>query len=321
MLGSSVVGAAVLWFSFRYRRRSEDELTPRVQAPVWLEIAVALSLLGLFLLFWVIGFQQFIRLQVPPPDPLEVYVTAKQWMWKFAYPGGQSSISTLVVPVGRPVKLIMTSRDVIHSFYVPAFRQKQDVLPGRYTVTWFEARDPGTYRLFCAEYCGTEHSVMVGEVRALGPEDFEGWLAGLQPGTMAERGMDAAARHGCLSCHTLDGQKHIGPTWRGLYGREEVLRDGGRVLVDESYLTRSMMDPLAHVVAGFSPVMPTYQGKLEPAEVGALVELIKSLRAPLDGPPDTDYPELWQDRPPPLTRPAPERWSPEPPAEGQEPAR
>jgi cytochrome c oxidase subunit 2 len=301
MVGSTVVGVVALWFALRYRRRSDEQLTPRVVAPVWLELVVIFSLLGMFLAFWVVGFGQYLRLQAPPDDALEVYVTAKQWMWKFAYPGGPSTISSLVVPVGRPVKLIMTSRDVIHSFYVPAFRQKKDVLPGRYTVTWFEARQPGRYEILCAEYCGTSHSQMSGEVLALDPPAYERWLEGLQAQSqtvsMAERGRDAAMRHGCFSCHTLDGQKHIGPSWRGLFGREEELQDGRRVLADEAYLTRSMMDPAAEVVAGFAPVMPTYQGLLQPGEVGAIVELIRSVRAPLP-PPDTAYPVLWKDRAP-----------------------
>ena len=291
MLGATAAFGAALLFSWRYRRRGEGELTPVVRAPLLLEVAVIGSLLSLFLLFWLVGFQQFLRLRLPPEDAMEIYVTGKKWMWQFAYPGGQRTNARLVVPAGRPVKLIMTSRDVIHSFYVPAFRVKQDVLPGRYTTTWFEAVRPGTYRLSCAEYCGTGHSEMWADVVALSGADWDTWIAGGLEESMAQRGLEVAARRGCLSCHSLDGQRHVGPSFRGLYLRRQRLIDG-EVVADDAYLTRSMMEPNAQIVAGYAPVMPTYLGQLDPAEVGALLELIKSLRAPMPSPPGVDYPPL-----------------------------
>ena len=327
MFGSTIVGLVAIWFTYRYRRRSEFALTPKVKAGVPLEALFISTLLGIFVLFWVIGFQQYVRLRVPPKDSTDVYVTAKQWMWKFAYPNGRTSIATLVVPAGRPVRLVMTSRDVIHSFYVPSFRIKQDVLPGRYTTTWFEVREPGTYRIFCAEYCGFSHSRMWGDVIALPPDAWERFESGEMPEqllplvaaehddrrlatiedvdahqgprgrilagpvrSLAEQGRSAAARHGCLSCHTLDGQPHIGPSWRGAYGRPVELSDGTTVVADDSYLTRSMMDPDAQIVRGFPNVMPTFQGLLQPAETAAIVELIKSLRYPLPEPKGIAYP-------------------------------
>ena len=343
MAGATGVAVAALWFTFRYRRRYEGELTPQVQGGFALEMAFISSLAILFVTFWVIGFQQFIRIRTPPKDAMVVYVTGKQWMWKFAYPEGPSTIGTLVVPVDRNVKLVMTSRDVIHSFYVPAFRVKQDVLPGRYETFWFRAEHQGLYKIFCAEYCGLNHSKMWGDVLVVSPEDFDRWLRGTavedlvnlpagrdrqvvatfddpyvrrspfgvvlegRPLSMADRGRMVAERRGCLSCHTLDGQRHIGPTWRGLWGREVSLATGETVRADEAYLTRSMMDPQVQLVAGYPAVMPTYQGMLEPAEVGAILELIRALEAPL--PTGVRYPSPLMEPPdrPPLSHVDPER--------------
>lgn len=317
MLGATLVALVAIWWSVRYRSRGNPlALTPRVQVSLLVESGLLVGLVSLFLIYWVIGFNQYLRLRVPPHDSMVVYVTGKQWMWKFAYPEGRQTIGELVVPAERNVRLIMTSRDVVHSFYVPAFRIKQDVVPGRYYSTWFQARKPGTYRIFCAEFCGISHSDMWGDVVALEPHLYDLWLEGvplddlipLPPGmvrrrvateleptlaayprgiaekslpkSMAERGLEVAAEKGCLACHTLDGQPHIGPTWRGLWYKEVQLVTGQTVLADEAYLTRSMMDPLVELVAGYSPVMPTYQGLLEPPEAGALIELIRTLAAP-----------------------------------------
>jgi cytochrome c oxidase subunit 2 len=219
-------------------------------------------------------------------------------MWHFAYADGRSALGTLTVPAGTPVRLVMTSRDVIHSFFVPAFRVKQDVIPGRYTTAWFEATAPGTYEVFCAEFCGLSHSRMRGQVTVLPRGAYAAWLARTAAGgpgaragdaeaptagafgdvsEMARRGREVAARRQCTACHTADGQRFVGPTWRGLYGSQVALRGGRTVLADEAYLTRSMMDPLDDVVAGFDPVMPAFRGVLEPGEVAALVEYIRSL--------------------------------------------
>jgi cytochrome c oxidase subunit 2 len=303
---STAVGLTALGFFVRYRRRSDIELTPNVQ-PGWrFEVLSIGTPLVFFLVWFVVGFRGYVRLATPPPDCMDIYVMAKQWMWQFAYPDGPNSIGVLRVPAGRPIKLLMTSRDVIHSFYVPAFRIKQDVIPGRYTQTWFEARQPGRYQLFCAEFCGTDHSNMLGEVVAMRPEDFEAWLAderrGLPSrqdmapsafestpalGSMAEQGRRLATDYGCLKCHSVDGSPHIGPTWLDLYHRRERLEGGASIDVDEAYLTESMMDPRARIVAGYAPVMPTFQGRLSGPETAAIVEFIKSLRrasAPTAGP-------------------------------------
>jgi cytochrome c oxidase subunit 2 len=209
---------------------------------------------------------------------MPVYVTAKQWMWTFEYGDGRTSMDELTVPVSRPIKLVMTSRDVIHSFYVPAFRMKHDVVPGRYYAAWFEANAPGLYDIDCAEYCGVDHSRMLGKVRVLSASDYARWLEHRPAGDLVERGRDVAVRQGCLACHTLDGQPHIGPTWAGLYRSSVRLTDGRTVVADEAYLTRSMMDPEVEIVDGYKGVMPTYRNLLKEPEVAALVELIESVQ-------------------------------------------
>ncbi len=281
MLGATFVFALALFFLVRSRRRAPGELTPRVTATAPTEATLIGGLLAVFIVFWIVGATQYDRMMTPPPDALPVYVTAKQWMWKFSYADGRSSMDVLTVPVGRPIKLVMNSRDVIHSFYVPAFRMKHDVVPGRYYVAWFEAITVGTFDIRCAEYCGVSHSRMLGSVRVLSADDYRRWLETVSPGEshdLAAEGLDVAARRGCLSCHTLDGQPHIGPTWAGLYASSVKLDDGHTVIADVPYLTRSMMDPHVEVVAGFKPVMPSYRGVLEEPEVAALVELIASLQ-------------------------------------------
>jgi cytochrome c oxidase subunit 2 len=287
MLGAvAVAGIAYLWI-VRYGRRSPGELTPRVQAPLALEIGMAGATLTLFIAFWVVGFRQYVSLQDPPPDAATVYVSAKQWMWEFQYTNGRATNDVLVVPAGKAVRLIMTSRDVIHSFYVPSFRTKQDVIPGRYTTIWFRADAPGRYPIRCAEYCGMQHSEMRGEVAVLGPEDYAHWLDGDAPGTesprdLAEVGREVAEHHECLACHSITGERHVGPTFSRLYGSIQILSDGRRVKADEQYLTRSMMEPGVEIVAGYANVMPpAYRTSLSQPDVGALVEFIKSLR---DGP-------------------------------------
>lgn len=298
MLAATGIAALTLYYMIRYRLRSEGQATEQLRGSKLGEAGIISSVVGLFLLFWVVGFGQYVRIETPPDDAMVINVTAKQWMWKFSYPGGRRAINVLTVPVGRPVKLLMTSRDVIHSFYVPAFRIKQDVIPGRYVTAWFEATTPGHYDVYCAEYCGVSHSRMLATVTVLSQPDYDAWLAHVEGsdtipdedftiagGTgdavnsdLAKLGRAVAARRECLACHTTSGQRHIGPTWRGLYGRAISLESGRTIIADDAYLTRSMMDPRADVVAGFKPVMPTYQGVLTAPEVAALVEYIKSLR-------------------------------------------
>jgi cytochrome c oxidase subunit 2 len=245
---------------------------------IWIEVSLIGGLLVTFLVFWVIGFRQFVHLRTPPRNAMDVYVVGKQWMWTFAYPDGNATNSELVVPVGRPVRLVMTSRDVIHSFFIPAFRVKQDVLPSRVTTLWFEATQTGEFDIFCTEYCGTEHSMMRGRVRVLDEGAYARWAQDRARGPdLAAYGERVAAERGCLRCHTVDGTPHLGPTWAGVYDSVVTMANGSRLRADEAYLTESMMDPARHVRSGFAAIMPSYLGLLDAGEVAALVHYIRSL--------------------------------------------
>jgi cytochrome c oxidase subunit 2 len=283
MVGSLCVTAVAAYFIFKHRRHGAAKSTPHIESPDSREWAVGAGIFALFVTIWWIGFKQYVRINTPPRDAAVVYVTAKQWMWKFTYADGSGANDVLTVPLGKPVKLIMTSRDVIHSFYVPAFRLKQDVLPGRYVTLWFEPTEIGDFDIFCAEYCGLSHSDMHGLVRVVSAENYsqilDDSLADRSGGDdLLARGKHIAEQHQCLACHAVDDQPRTGPPWAHLYGSWQNLTDGRRVLVDDEYLTRSMMEPNTDVVQGYRPVMPSYAGLIDPAETAALVAFIRSLR-------------------------------------------
>ncbi len=296
MVSSVAVGLLAFGFFFKFRQIRPRQSTPTVVPSVRFELAVVIVPLVFFLAWFVQGYRDYVWYTTPPKDTMDVYVMAKKWMWKFAYPDGPNAVGTLHVPAHRPVRLLLTSRDVIHSFFVPDFRIKMDVLPGRYTETWFEATKPGRYQVLCAEYCGTWHSQMWGEIVVMPPAEFDEWMlhqrAGLADrvdsggddgpgfhGTLVEYGKKVAMGQGCLKCHSLDGDPHIGPTWLDLYHRRETLETGETIIADEAYLTDSMIDPRAKIVKGYKAVMPTYRGKLTAPDAAALVEFIKSLRS------------------------------------------
>ena len=295
MISATMVALATLYFFVKYKRKSETQATPRVEPKAIHEILFIGVPLGFFLLWFAIGFPLFVKLQNPPKDAMDVYVQAKKWMWKISYPGGPNGTDVLRVPAGRPVRLLITSRDVIHSFFVPDLRLKQDAVPGRYAQTWFTASRPGRHQVLCAEYCGIGHSAMLAEVVAMDPVSFDAWLAearrssvpsaqdwpgeGADPrATLPEQGRRLAAEYGCFKCHTVDGTRHIGPTWLDLYRKSEKLEDGSTVIADEAYLTESIMDPAARIVAGYQNNMPTFQGRIPAPEIAAIVEFIKTLR-------------------------------------------
>ncbi|MEO6602754.1 MAG: cytochrome c oxidase subunit II, partial [Polyangiaceae bacterium] len=244
LLGVSVLTVLAGYYVVRYRAQALHATTERVTVSGKRETLLIAGTLGLFLLWWVLGYSTYLSMKRRPPGAVPVYVVAKQWMWKFSYSDGRLSNDVLTVPLGRPVELIMTSRDVIHSFFVPAMRVKQDVLPGRYVTLWFKPTQPGTYPLYCAEYCGVSHSNMLGEVHVLADAEYHAWLEDASHARpLAAIGREAAVRHACLSCHTVDGQPHIGPTWSRLYGKTVTLEGGEHVLADAAYLTESIMDP------------------------------------------------------------------------------
>ncbi|RPH67294.1 MAG: cytochrome c oxidase subunit II [Myxococcaceae bacterium] len=299
MVSSLAVGLTAIAFFWKYRRRHENQATPFV-APTALFEVLAISVpLFFFLVWFAIGFRDFVKLSSPPPEAMDVYVQGKQWMWKFAYPEGPNSIGVLHVPANRPVRLLITSRDVIHSVFIPAFRVKMDALPGRYTEIWFTATKPGRYQILCTEYCGAQHSKMWGEVVVMAPEAFDEWIKEQQrglvsrqdvladetgqvtpQGSLAQWGLQVAVRQGCLRCHNVDTKEPAtGPSWVDLYQQQIKLTDGREIVADEAYLTESMMEPTVKVVAGYQELMPNYQGKLSGAEAAAIVEFIKSLRS------------------------------------------
>jgi cytochrome c oxidase subunit 2 len=263
----------VAYYSIRYRRRTEDEVPAEPETHRLLEVGWSLALLAIFMVIFGWGTVVYVRMKKPAEHALEISVIGKQWMWKTQHPGGQREINGLHVPVGVPVKLVMTSQDVIHSFGVPAFRIKQDVLPGSYSTQWFTATRVGTYHLFCQEYCGTNHSSMRGFVYVMEPKDYAAWLAGVSVDEApAAVGARLFRSYGCAQCH---GQ--VAPTLAGLYGREQRLRDGTTVIADEAYIRESILNPSAKVVAGYAPSMPSYRGQLTEEQVSALTAYIRSL--------------------------------------------
>jgi cytochrome c oxidase subunit 2 len=272
-----VIAAFLFVFSVRYRRRRAQEVGTPVTPPVLLEVAwIGIpTLLAMVMFVW--GANVYFSMATPPKDALEIYVVGKQWMWKFQHLGGQREIDELHVPVGRPVRLVMTSEDVIHDLFIPAFRIKADVLPGRYVTEWFQATKPGTYHLFCAEYCGTRHSGMVGQVVAMEPADYQAWLAGGAMGSMAESGEKLFQDFACNTCHRSDAQGR-GPMLEGVFGRPVALQDGRVVIADEAYIRESILNPAAKVVAGFQPIMPTFQGLVSEEQLLQLIEYVKSLQ-------------------------------------------
>jgi cytochrome c oxidase subunit 2 len=268
--------AVIAVFGMKYRRRHGREAVP-IHGSMLLEITWSVIPLGIFMVIFIWGAVIFFDVRTPPQDATEIYVVAKQWMWKLQHVEGQRELNELHVPVGRDVKLIMTSQDVIHSFYVPAFRLKQDVLPGRYTTMWFKATRPGTYHLFCAQYCGTQHSGMIGQVVVMEPAEYQTWLSGGVPASsLAQNGQALFTQLGCSTCHRFDVQGR-GPNLTGVFGKPVLLEDGRTVVADENYVRESVLIPTAKVVSGFKPVMPSFQGQVSEEQLTSLVAYVKSL--------------------------------------------
>jgi len=273
-----VVVCLIFFFALKYRRRHPDEIPSGEEPPQWVEVVWIVVpffiLMGMF--FW--GAWLYFQVSRPPDDALDIYVTAKQWMWKFQHVGGQSEINALHVPVGRPVRLIMASEDVIHSFFVPAFRVHTDVLPNRYSFNWFEATKVGKHHLFCSEYCGTEHSGMIGSVFVMEPADYEVWLSGGAQGSPADEGKKLFEKLACDSCHATSSTGR-GPSLVGLFGQIRPIQGGSAVKADENYLRESILNPQAKIADGYQPIMPTFRGQVNEEQLMRLIAYIKSLGA------------------------------------------
>jgi cytochrome c oxidase subunit 2 len=280
------ISAAIIFFAVKYRRRRADELPRPIAGSMVLELTWTIIPLLIAMTIFVWGASIFFKAYRAPQQAMEVYVVGKQWMWKFQHQTGQREINELHIPVGARVKLTMTTEDVIHSFYVPAFRIKQDVVPGRYLQTWFEATKPGKYYLFCAEYCGTNHSGMGGYVYVMEQAAYQQWLAG-GSGTesAASQGMKLFQQRGCASCHQVEagGQQGRGPTLYGVFGKQQQIEGDGAVTVDEGYIRESILNPQAKIAAGFQNIMPTFQGQLNEEQILQLVAYVRSLAGQQQG--------------------------------------
>jgi cytochrome c oxidase subunit II len=285
-----LIFGAIFYFAIRYRRRSDRELPHVIHGGLTLEVLWSVIPFGLTMVMFTWGASIFFTESRPPADALQIYVVGKQWMWKLQHLEGQREINELHIPVGRAVRLTMTSEDVIHSFFVPAFRTKEDVVPGRYSTTWFQPTKPGKYHLFCAEYCGTRHSGMIGWVYVMEPRDYENWLnGGAASGSLADQGAKLFESLACSNCHKPDGNGRC-PTLVGLYGKNVQLSSGATVKADEGYIRESILQPTAKIVAGYQPLMPTFQGLVTEEGVLQLVEYIKSLGAQTGAPAGSTVP-------------------------------
>lgn len=274
-----VIGGLVA-FAMKYRRRSENDKTPYISHNTTLEFLWSFIPFVIFMVTFVWGWIVFYNLRKMPENGLEITVQAQKWDWSFVYKNGRRTAAEFYVPVGQPVKLIMTSKDVIHSFYVPAFRNKQDVVPGRYTTYWFKANEIGDFQVFCTEYCGDKHSAMLAKVHVVSREQFDDWM-GKDPYkglSQADVGKTVYEKR-CVACHTLGDKPGIGPSWKGLYGREETMDDGKKIKADENYIRESILQPNAHIVQGFQKgIMQSFAGQLSEEELMGVIEFMKTLK-------------------------------------------
>ncbi len=272
-----LIFSIIFYFMVKYRRRSPDEKPPEVHSSLVLELAWTIipSLICVVVFVWASSL--YIRNSRPPATSTEIFVIGKQWMWHLQHPEGPREINELHVPVGVPVKLTMTSQDVIHGFYIPSFRIKKDVLPGRYTSIWFEATEEGTYHLFCTEFCGTNHTEMIGWVYVMSPTDYAAWLSNSERSEpMAQQGERIFNHYTCGYCHVADGTGR-GPSLVGIFGKPEKLAGGEMRMVDEDLIRQALLQPNSVPVAGYAPIMPTFQGQFTEEQILQLIAYVKSL--------------------------------------------
>lgn len=273
-----VIGGMIV-FAVKYRRQSDNDKTPYISHNTTAEFLWSFIPFVIFMIAFVWGWKVFHDLRSMPTDALEITANAKKWSWEFVYKNGRRSPKEFYVPVNQPVKMVMTSADVIHSFYVPAFRNKQDVVPGRYSAFWFNPHTEGTYNIFCTEYCGDQHSGMLAKVHVVSREKYDEWL-----GTEPYKGMTPAQvgqkiyQGVCVACHSLDGTKMTGPTFKGIWGRQEKIAGGGEVTVDENYVRESIVNPAAKIVEGYpAGVMPAFP-QLTDEELMGVIEFLKTVK-------------------------------------------
>jgi cytochrome c oxidase subunit 2 len=272
-----LIFALFVFFMVKYRRRDPNSIGARIHGGMILEVTWSVVPLFIVMGLFVWATQLYFAFVRPPAETMNIYAVGKQWMWKFQHMDGQREINELHVPVGKAVKVIMTSEDVLHDLFFPAFRVKADVVPGRYTHLWFEATKAGTYPLYCAEYCGTRHSGMIGQVVVMEPDEYQAWLSsGAQEGSLSSAGEKLFQDLACNTCHRPDTQGR-GPMLQNLYGRTVSLQSGASVVADESYIRESILNPAAKITAGFQPTMPTFQGLVSEEGLLELIEYVKTL--------------------------------------------
>ncbi|MEE9214255.1 MAG: cytochrome c oxidase subunit II [Thermodesulfobacteriota bacterium] len=282
-----LITACLVYFSIKYRKKSDDDETPYITGNETLEIIWTLVPSVLLIIIFIWAFLVYKDMRTPPKDAIEINVVARQWLWQFEYGNGLKTINELYLQKNRPVRLVMRAEDVIHSFFVPAFRVKQDILPGRYTQLWFTPTKIGTFNLFCAEYCGTGHSAMLARVNVLSPESYDRWakgdevedtIIGVQGLSLSEKGEKLYKERGCNACHSIDGSVLVGPSFKGLFGRKGEFQDGSKYKADENYIRNSILNPQGQIVQGYQPVMPSYKGILSGDDVTAIIEYMKTLK-------------------------------------------
>jgi len=273
-----LVAALVVFFTIKFRRQHPDDVGADIHGSLMLELTWTFIPLVLSLVMFGWGASLFFRLASPPANAMEIFVVGKQWMWKVQHPEGVREINELHVPIGRPVRITLGSEDVLHDYSIPAFRVKMDAVPGKLTTLWFEATKVGTYPIFCAEYCGTKHSGMIGQVTVMTPQDYEAWLAGgRSTGTAVQNGERLFTDLACITCHKTDSTGR-GPSLLGVFGSTVTLADGRKVVADENYLRESIMNSQAKVVQGYQGIMPAFQGMVTEENLLQLIAYIKTLK-------------------------------------------
>ncbi len=276
-----LVEGLLIWFAVRYRRRKgvETAPTPDIRSHLLLETVWIVIPSLVVVAFFYYGYRVFRDIRTPVPGATDIHVAGKQFLFEFTYPDGRTAINELRVQVGTPVKLILSSDDVIHSFFIPAYRIKQDMVPGQYTTLYLHPDRTGTFEILCAEYCGVGHSTMRANLIVMESAEYAQWREGkaAAAGSLAEQGEALVAKSGCRGCHAVEGKEKVGPNFGGIYGRKVLLADGTSLTADEEYLRESILEPNARVVRGYPPVMPTYKGTLSPADVAAIIAYLKSL--------------------------------------------
>ncbi len=278
LIGCVILLGGMVYFVVKYKRTAGGK-SAYISHNSFLEFLWSFIPLVIFLVVFAWGWKVYHDMRTFPENSLEIHALAQKWSWTFQYKSGKTSPKELVVPINTPIKILLSSKDVLHSFFIPSMRVKQDAVPGRYTALWFESQKLGNFQIFCTEYCGDQHSAMMGTVRVLSTEDYEKWLKENDEALpLAKRG-EKIYKGICIACHTLDGNKGVGPSWKGLYGKAREFADGTNIpAADENYIKDSILNPNSKLVKGFAAAMPSYQGQLSDSQINGIVEFMKELK-------------------------------------------